>query len=152
MTLTKFNPSTTSPLNSFLEDFFGRDSQEMSHNRNLNTPAVNIRETENGFDVEVAAPGLAREDFKIELKHNKLSVSASKETKTATSTDETTVEKPVKGRYYRKEFSYGAFSRSFTLPHTVDRESIAASYESGVLKLHIPKKEEVITSRLIEIG
>ena len=136
MTLTKFSPRHTTPFNSFLEDFFGRDSQELSNSRSFNTPAVNIKESETGFDVEVAAPGLNKNDFNVELKHNKLHVSAKQETETAT--------EDTKERYYRKEFSYQNFSRSFTLPHTVDREGISANYENGVLTLSIPKKKEVI--------
>ena len=144
MTLTKFSPRHATPFNSFLEDFFGRDSHELTNTRSFTTPAVNIKESETGFDVEVAAPGLKKGDFNIELKHNKLFVSANKESNE---------EEPTE-RYYRKEFSYQNFSRSFTLPHTVDREGISAAYKNGVLTLSIPKKKEVIENahRQISIG
>lgn len=144
MTVAKFSPSSNSPFfNSFLEDFFGHDSREVFDTRTMRTPAVNIKESENGFDVEVAAPGLNKDDFKIELEGDRLTVSAAIEHKNEEKTE----------KYFRKEFGYQSFKRNFTLPKTVDRESIKANYENGVLHLNIPKKEVATpTSRLIEIG
>jgi HSP20 family protein len=125
---------------------FGKDFNELFAPANLTNygvPAVNIIEGENGFRLEVAAPGLTKEDFKINLESNVLTISAQKEQKS-----EETNEK-----YKRKEFSFNSFRRSFTLPNTIDGEKIAASYTDGVLNIELPKKEEAKkTPRLIEIA
>ncbi len=106
-------------------------------------PAVNIVETENNFRLEVAAPGLGKEDFKVELEQNRLTISAEKQSE------------KVEGENLRmREFAYNSFKRSFTLPKTVDGERIEAKYEQGVLSLVLPKKEEALPkpARTIEIG
>ncbi|MCA0230932.1 Hsp20/alpha crystallin family protein [Runella limosa] len=125
---------------------FGKDFNELFAPANLTNygvPAVNIVEGESGFRLEVAAPGLKKEDFKINLENNVLSISAQKEQK-----NEETTEK-----YTRKEFSFNSFRRSFTLPNTIDGEKIAATYTDGVLNVELPKKEEAKkTPRLIEIA
>lgn len=125
---------------------FGKDFNELFAPANLTNygvPAVNIVEGESGFRLEVAAPGLKKEDFKINLENNVLSISAQKEQK-----NEETTEK-----YTRKEFSFNSFRRSFTLPNTIDGEKIAATYTDGVLHVELPKKEEAKkTPRLIEIA
>jgi HSP20 family protein len=101
--------------------------------RTITVPAVNVTENEQNYSVSVAAPGLKKEDFKIGLSRNMLTISAEK--------DEENEEK--EGKYNRKEYNYSSFSRSFTLPEEVNREQIDAKYEDGVLKLVLPKKEEV---------
>src|SRR5438034_9742490 len=103
-------------------------------NKVLLVPAVNIAENNNDYKVTVAAPGLKKNDFKINVDGNLLTISAE--------TEETKEEKDDE-RYTRKEYNYSSFSRSFTLPEEVNREKIDASYEDGVLKLTLPKKEEV---------
>lgn len=95
-------------------------------------PAVNIIESENGFDIELAVPGLKKEDFKINVDKNLLTVSAEVKTKEGTEAK----------NYSKKEFSYSSFSRSFTLPETVDQNNIEAAYTDGILKLTVAKKEE----------
>ena len=107
-----------------------------------NRPAVNIVETETNFRIELAAPGLNKEDFDIKVEKDTLSISAKKES--------TTVEgEKVKVR----EFAYTSFQRNFTLPKTVDAEAIEARYDNGVLVLTVPKKEEALPkSRQITIG
>ncbi len=107
-----------------------------------NRPAVNIVETETNFRIELAAPGLNKEDFNIKVEKDTLSISAKKES--------TTVEgEKVKVR----EFAYTSFQRNFTLPKTVDAEAIEARYENGVLTLTVPKKEEALPkSHQITIG
>ena len=95
-------------------------------------PAVNISESEDGWKLSLAVPGLNKEDFKVEVKERKLSISyedASEDTETG------------KG-YSRKEFGFKSFKRSFLLPETVDASKISASYKQGVLDLYVPKKEE----------
>ncbi|HAK78525.1 HSP20 family protein [Runella defluvii] len=125
---------------------FGKDFNELFAPANLTNygvPAVNIVEGESGFRLEVAAPGLKKEDFKINLENNVLSISAQKEQKTEETTE----------KYTRKEFSFNSFRRSFTLPNTIDGEKIVATYTDGVLNVELPKKEEAKkTPRLIEIA
>ena len=84
--------------------------------------------------ISVAAPGLKKNDFHINVDGNMLTISAEKEE---------TKEEKEEENYTRKEYNYSSFSRSFTLPQEVNREKIEASYEDGVLKLVLPKKEEV---------
>lgn len=95
-------------------------------------PAVNIEESRDEYKIEVAAPGLNKEDFKVSLENNVLTVSSEKEEKQVS--DENKV--------MRKEFSYYSFTRSFTLPHTVNADKISANHKNGILMISIPKKEE----------
>jgi HSP20 family protein len=119
----------------FSRDFF--DSATMNFLKTGNTvPAVNIKETDDAFQLEVAAPGMAKEDFKIEVDNNILSVSSEKQTQKE--------EKDEKGNYTRKEFSYQSFKRSFTLPdRIVDIDKVTAQYTDGILHITVPKKEEI---------
>jgi HSP20 family protein len=99
----------------------------------MNLPAVNINETKDEFKIEVAAPGLKKEDFKINLDNNVLTISSEKE-ESKEENDE---------NIRRREFSYSSFMRSFQLPEQeVDSEKIQAKYENGILKIELPKKEE----------
>jgi len=100
--------------------------------RSLTIPSVNITETNNEYQVALAAPGLKKDDFKIDVEGNMLTISSEKE--------ETREEKEKK--FTRKEYNYTSFSRSFTLPDEVNKEKIEARYEDGVLKLSLPRKEE----------
>lgn len=123
-------------LPSVFDDFF-KPWNEMFGNggrwgRELNVPAVNITESDNEYSVTVAAPGLTKSDFNIDVEGNMLTISSEKE--------ENKEEKDA--RYTRKEYNYSSFSRSFTLPEEVNKEKIEAKYEDGVLKLALPKKEE----------
>jgi HSP20 family protein len=94
---------------------------------------VNIKESTDEFEVELAAPGLDKKDFNIELNNDMLTISSEKK-----------IENEVKEgqQFARREFSYQSFSRSFTLPNTVDNEKIRAKYENGILRVSIPKKDE----------
>ncbi len=106
------------------------------------TPAVNIAETENEFEVELAVPGLKKEDFKINLEKNVLTVSAEKKAEEVNETK----------KYSKREYSYNSFTRSFTLPQSADQNKIEADYTDGILKLTIAKKEEAkIVTREITI-
>ena len=127
----------------FNNDWFDWSSRNFSVT-NTTLPAVNVKEDNEKFQVEVAAPGLKKEDFKIELHNNLLSISSEKKEEN----------KQEEGNYSRREFSYQSFVRSFTLPNTVDGDKIAASYADGVLTLNIPKKEEAKPkpSRLVQIS
>lgn len=129
MTLIKWqhrNPLADMVSNMFdndLGDFFGK---------RFSDPAANIIDQNDSFVLEIAAPGMVKDDFKINLENNILSISAEVED-----------QKREEGKNYsRKEFYYGSFSRSFTLPKTIDLEKIQAEYEQGILKVTLPKKEE----------
>ena len=120
------------------DDFLSRDlfNWGLSNNSNTGTtiPAVNIKETANAFEVEMAAPGMTKKDFRIELDNNVLTITSEKSMEQEQKDDE---------RYSRKEFSYQSFQRTFTLSkEVVDDDKIEARYENGVLHLIIPKKEE----------
>lgn len=108
-------------------------------------PAVNIKETAENYTIELAAPGKKKEDFKIQLDHNLLTISSEDKSET---TDENKEE-----NYTRREYKYSSFSRSFTLPDAADGEKITANYQEGVLNVVIHKKDEakVKPTRLIEI-
>ena len=134
MTLVKFNNGQKNVVNPWFSDVFDSLINDSRLNdRFVNkTPAVNIAETENEFHIELAVPGLKKEDFKISLDKNLLSVSAEKKTENV---DESK-------KYSKREYSYNSFVRSFTLPETADYANIEAEYTDGVLKLNVAKKEE----------
>ena len=120
------------------DDFFTRDLWNwwLNNTSSTNTtiPAVNIRETNENFEVEMAAPGMTREDFKVELDGTMLTISSEKKQNREDREGE---------KYTSREFSYQSFQRTFQLPkEVVDAENIQARYENGVLQLLIPKKEE----------
>lgn len=137
----------TSP--SILDDFFNRDVFNWGSNftnSNTSMPAVNIKETPENFLVEMAAPGMEKKDFKIELDGHTLSISSEKQNNREEQEGES---------YNRKEFSYQSFYRTFHLPKdVVDADKIKAKYENGLLQLEIPKKEEAKQkpARLIDIS
>ena len=97
-----------------------------------NMPAVNITEGKEDYKIEVAAPGLGKEDFKISLDNNVLSISSEKEVKNETNDEDV----------LRREFSYSSFSRSFTLPESVNGDKIKATHNDGILSIVVPKKDE----------
>ena len=126
--------TTRNFLPRFFNDFFDDDFLPSTEGvRGMNVPAVNIKEDENKFSIEIAAPGLNKDDFNVNLENNILTISSEKESK-----DE---EKDKDGKYMRREFSYCKFNRSFNLPETVDDEKIEAKHNNGVLEVNIPKKE-----------
>lgn len=144
MSLVQFNNT----LPSFLDEFFGGDifdSVNSSNRIGSSLPAVNIRENDDEFNVQVAAPGMKKEDFDVELNNNILTISSEKKGEKE--------EKSKDGNFTRREFNYTSFKRTFTLPDSVDSEKIHANYEDGVLKLSIPKREEakIKAKRKIEI-
>lgn len=133
MTLVKFNNKNRS-VNPFFSDVFDSFFNDAFVADRLATrvPAVNIAETEGEYHIELAAPGLKKEDFKINLDKNVLSISAEKKAEN--------VEEGKK--YSKKEYSYNSFVRSFTLPESADQNKIEAEYVDGILKLNVAKKEE----------
>jgi HSP20 family protein len=145
MTLVKFNegksrslvhPGFDDVFESILNDTF------LSDRMMSKVPAVNISETDKHYHIELAAPGLKKDDFKVDLDRDVLTISAEKQS-----------EQMENGRKYNKcEYSYNSFVRSFTLPDSADDASIEAKYIDGVLKINVAKKEEARTaSRRIEI-
>lgn len=112
--------------------------------RALNVPAVNIAESKDYYSISLAVPGMKKEDFKINVDGNILTISAAKEEK----------KEETDKKYNRREYNYSSFSRSFTLPDKVKQEDIQATYENGVLALLLPKKEEakkVVTVKNIAV-
>ncbi len=134
----------TDAVNPFVNNVFDNlfNDSFISDRLVTRVPAVNITESADAFSIEVAAPGLQKSDFKINVDKNIISISVEKQE-----------EKEENGKVYsKKEFSYTSFSRSFTLPEIVDYANIDASYESGVLTVKIGKKEEaIVAKRLIEV-
>ena len=138
MTIVKRNGNLQSHFPTLFDDFLNRDifNWGLSNFSDTNTtiPAVNIKETSDNYEVEVAAPGMSKKDFKVVLEGNNLTISSEKATQKEQNEDV---------RYTSREFSYQSFSRTFTLQKdVVDTEKIHAKYEDGLLHLLIPKKEQ----------
>jgi HSP20 family protein len=127
-------------------NFFGKDLMDDLFVPTFKgtAPAVNVVENENGFRVEVAAPGFQKADFKLNLEGNRLTISSEKEQK----------EDEKSEKYTRREFAYVSFQRTFTLPTSVDAEKIGATYQDGILVVELPRKEEakVKPNRSIDIA
>ena len=123
----------------FKPDWFG--GLETVH---ANLPPVNIKENEINFELELSVPGGNKEDFKIEIDKDVLTVS----------TDIKTEEVKREEEYTRREFTFKSFTRSFTLPNIIDAENIKANYENGILSFELPKKAEALPKpkRLIELS
>jgi len=160
MTIVKRNGNLMNQLPTFFDDLFNRDffNWNTSNFSNTNTtiPAVNIKETADSYDVEVAAPGMNKKDFKVQLDGNILTISSEKaEQQEGDNQQEGNWSKKNEERYISREFSYQSFYRTFTLQKdVVDADRIQARYEDGVLHLLIPKKEEAKQKppRVIEIA
>ncbi|MBW7951418.1 MAG: Hsp20/alpha crystallin family protein [Chitinophagaceae bacterium] len=131
MTLVKHYPKS---INNLFDEFFNLPNVWNGEpTENYFMPAVNVHETTEGYHVELNVPGRNKEDFKINLDNNILTVSFEKK--------ESKEQKEYKT--IRREFSYQSFKRSFTLDEKVNAENILAKYDNGILKLFVPKKEEV---------
>jgi len=129
-------------------DFFEKEFPDWSTSNFSPTettlPAVNIKETDDNFEVVMAAPGMDKKDFKISLENNLLTISSEKKEES----------KEKNKKFSRKEYSYQSFTRSFTLPKdVVEANKITAKYEKGELFILIPKKEEAkpVPPKIIEI-
>jgi len=123
---------------SFFDRFFNNDLSEWGMNNysstNTSLPAVNVKETDDDYFIEVAAPGMKKKDFKINYHNNVLTISSERQEEKEDKND----------NYSRKEFSYQSFQRSFTVPQqSVDGEKIEASYSDGILNIKLPKREEL---------
>lgn len=121
---------------SYLDDIFSDQTfNGYFGTKSVSTPAVNVIEDNNEFRIDVASPGLAKDDFKIDVNEDLITISADKEI----GQDESN------GKYMRREFNYNSFKRSFQLPDSVNQENIAADHADGILSVHLPKKEEEIS-------
>lgn len=134
MTLVKFNNGLKNNAHPFFNDVFDSLLNDSFIGDKLvaRVPAVNIAENDNEFHIELAVPGLKKEDFKINLDKNILTVSAEKKSENAEETK----------KFSKREYSYNSFVRSFTLPDSVDHSKIEADYTDGILKLTVAKREE----------
>lgn len=137
MSLVKRNGKFLGNFPDLFNEFFNREFLNWGESNFSNTgttlPAVNIKERAEDFEVEMAAPGMKKEDFKVELNGNLVTISSESQQE----------DEKVDEKFTRREFSYQSFQRSFTLPKdVVDAENINARYENGVLRLLIPKKAE----------
>jgi HSP20 family protein len=138
-TLVKGNGSLFPGIPSLMEDFILRDLIDSSNgnwkSNGATLPAVNVGETNDAFTIEVAAPGMKRDDFHVELDNNVLMISANRENKKD--------EKKNDNLYTRREFSYESFQRSFSLPENrVEGDKISAKYKDGILYITVPKTED----------
>ncbi len=145
MNLIKHNPYGPMSKRNIFDQVFNRSiSDFVGSDFVMNMPSVNIVENEAGFQLDLAAPGLSKGEFKIDIEKDRLLVSAIKEN----------AEEVAEGKFTRKEFNYSSFKRSFFLPKSIDREAIEANYENGVLSVVLPKKAEAVIEekgRTIEI-
>lgn len=145
MTLVKFNgnnpnkslmPGFNDVFESIFNDTFFNDRMV------ARVPAVNISETTDNYHIELAVPGLKKEDFKLNLEHNTLSIS----------TEQSSTSEDNQKNYSKREYSYNSFVRYFTLPESADNTNINANYTDGILRIDIAKREEAkVVARQIEI-
>ena len=144
--LSTLNNSWPMLLNNlFNRDSFNEGNLNFFDQNNTVIPAVNIKETDQDFTIELLAPGMAKGDFKIEVDKNQLTISAEKKSESEENSD----------NYHRREFSFQSLKRTFTLPENiVEDEKINAQYNEGILYVTIPKKEEAQPkpAKLIEIS
>ncbi|PVX49383.1 heat shock protein Hsp20 [Balneicella halophila] len=147
MSIVRWNKNDFFPeFNSIWDDFFNKDFFNKGMELGTTIPAVNVSETEKNFELEVAVPGHKKEDFKIDMENDVLTISSeTKKEHEETEGDEKKVT--------RREYSYSSFRRSFQLPQDVDQENIKASYNDGILKIELPKQElnKLENKRQIEI-
>jgi HSP20 family protein len=133
MSLVKWNqPSKLLGRRNWIENFFAEADDFLKNwdwDRESTVPAVNVREEKDAFMIDVAAPGMKKDDFKVEFEKGVLMISGKTETRKEEKTD----------TFQRKEFSYADFKRSFWVPENVNADQISAIYEDGLLKLKLPK-------------
>jgi HSP20 family protein len=123
-------------VNTFFDDFITKDLFDWSDKNFVslgsNLPSVNLKESDTKIEVELAAPGMKKEDFKVEIENDVLMISSEKE--------EEKEEVRKKDNYVRREFNYQSFCRTFSLPETIDENKIEANYKDGILHVVVAKK------------
>jgi len=150
MKLVRRSNRPVAPFTSVLDNFFNDEFFNFPTQKptvwNRTMPAVNIKESDDQYDIEIAVPGKEKSDFNIKVDQDVLSISSEVKNETE--------DKAEDGNWTRKEFSYSTFKRSFNLPETVAADKIEANYVNGILKVVIPKKEEAKPqpTRLIEVA
>ncbi|CDB81715.1 hsp20/alpha crystallin family protein [Bacteroides clarus CAG:160] len=136
-------------LPSIFNDFFDNDWMIKA---NATAPAINVFETEKEYKVELAAPGMTKEDFNVHIdEENNLVISMEKKTENK---EESNKDEKKEGRYLRREFSYSKFQQTMILPDDVDKEKISAQVENGVLNINLPKfteQEKEKTKKFIDV-
>jgi HSP20 family protein len=144
MTLIKWNDDFMPAVSNVFDDFFNGDWPRVRVRVPSDVAKVNVMESNDKFVLEVAAPGMSKEDFTVNVDNDRLTIKGQKESK----------EESEDIRCTRREFSFSSFERTFTLPNTVQGDSIKANYKDGILFIEIPKKEEAVVkpSREIEIA
>jgi HSP20 family protein len=128
--LVRFNTSPS--LRTVFENLWGSDLIEDEMFKKAKLPAVNVKETDKSYDIEVAVPGMKKEDFNIAVENKVLTISADIKEEKEEKDD----------KYTRREFVSSSFKRSFSLPENVDENNIQAHYENGILKVTVPKVQE----------
>ncbi len=141
MTLLRRVHSGYPTFSNLFEDIFDSVDTGILRKANNTLPSVNIAESNESFKIEFAAPGLSKEEFKINLDNNVLTVGSEKKEEKEESNE----------NFTRREFNYSSFQRSFTLPDSVNGEEITAEYQNGVLNIEIPKREEAKAKPVREI-
>lgn len=132
---TKKNVATLPSLSSWVDNFFDNEFGSgflANFNKGISLPAVNIIETAEAYALEIAVPGMKKSDFTIDIDNKVLSISSSKKES----------HEENNANYTRREFGYSAFKRTFTLPDTVEEDNVSATYNDGILNVHLPKREE----------
>ena len=138
---------TTPWFPSIFDDLFVENRLDVGNYEKFSIPAVNIQEKNTNFVIELAVPGMKKEQFAIEVEDNTLQISSILENQ------EVSEEAKDETHYTRKEFSYQRFSRSFTLPETVNVDEIKAAYEDGILRVTLPKiEEQPALKKMVEIS
>ena len=132
MTIARFPFLPSSMLDRFWDDELMNRANSNYSSTNTSLPAVNIKESDDEFMIEVATPGMKKEDFSINYDNGRLTISSEKE------------EENVDENYNRREFSYQSFCRSFkVVDNVIDNQKIKAKYEDGILYINLPKREEI---------
>ncbi len=140
MTLVKFNKKRRPWFPSEITNFFGDDdffNDRFWHKHVQNEPAMNVKETDTEFLVELAAPGLTKKDFEVSIDNGYLNIFAEKSIEN----------EEIENDYSRREFSYNSFKRSLMLPENIKEEEVKATYENGILKFNL-KKQEIMNPKV----
>jgi HSP20 family protein len=140
MRIVKYNNNKVFP--SLMNEFFNDDFRMKVINNNHSVPSVNSIENDNSFEIDLAVPGMKKDDFTIQL-NDKVLVISSENTNSVENNSMSL-----------NEFNYSSFQRSFTVPETVELDKIKANYKNGILKVKLPKKKDSITkpNRVIDIS
>lgn len=142
--LVRYKNASSRNLDAFFNDFFNRSLTDFIGNDMAvaSTPAINVIEQENEYHIELAAPGMSRENFDIQVERDTVTIKG----------EQRHNEEENDEKYVRREFNYTAFKRSFNVPTNVNVEEIGAKYQDGVLTLSFPKRvDKKEATRTIEI-